>query len=283
MIYQDLLDRVIDDTEPPSTVDVDWLIVRERQRGRRRRWAVTAGSAAVLSLVVAAGVSLAPGRGAAPVGGVDRDPALRHLDAAVWAALSAHAPDLGRMTWNVPEDESWSPSDGPLWVSRLSGGEVGTGTGPYRDLLTSRADWLRDQGAAPVYAATALVPVGQRIDVLDVTIARIGPDSGLADLDCETNTDILNGTSFACQVTTGPAGERIRSAHNAEPFDVTAIPVQPRDRQVQIVVVRLDGIRVDVWARILVYDESAPSLPPLDLAQAESLALDERLSLPADS
>jgi hypothetical protein len=84
--------------------------------------------------------------------------------------------------------------------------------------------------------------------------------------------------------TTQPnSGERIRSAHNAEPFDVTAIPVQPRDRQVQIVVVRPGGIRVDVWARILVYDDSAPSLPPLDLTQAQALALDERLTLPADS
>jgi hypothetical protein len=282
MSYQDLLDRAIGDTEPPSTVDVDRLIVRERRR--RRRWAVSAGSAAVLALLVAAGVSLAPGPGATPVGpavGADRDPALRQVDAAVWAALSEHAPGLGWVTWNVPEDESWSPADGPLWVSRLSGGAAGAGAGPYRGVVTSRADWLRDHGADPVYVATALIPVGQRIDVLDVTIARIGPASSLDDLDCEANTDILNGTSFACEVTVGSGGERIRSAHNAGPFDVEAIPVQPRDRQVQVVVVRPDGIRVDVWARILVYDERAPSLPPLDLNQAEAVALDARLSLPA--
>jgi hypothetical protein len=282
MSYQDLLDRVIGDTEPPSTVDVDRLIVRERRR-HRRRWAVSTGSVAVLALLVALGVSVVPDPGASPVTAADRDPALRHLDAAVWAALSEHAPGLGWVTWTVPEDESWSPSDGPLWVSRLSGGEAGAGSGPYRDVLTSRAEWLRDQGADPVYVATALIPVGQRIDVLDLTIARIGPDSGLADLDCDANTDILNGTSFACEVTTGPRGERIRSADNAGPFDVMAIPVQPRDRQVQAVVVRADGIRVDVWARILVYDDRAPSLPPLDLEQAEALALDKRLSLPADS
>jgi hypothetical protein len=280
--YQDLLDRVIGDAEPPSTVDVDRLIARERRR--RRRWAVAGGAAGALAVLVAVGVTLAPGPGAAPVATADRDPALRQLDAAVWAAIAEHAPELGWVTWNVPEDESWSPSDGPLWVSDLTGAGAGAGALPYRDVLTSRASWLRDQGAARVYVATALIPVGRRIDVLDVTIARIAPDSSLADLDCDANTDILNGTSFACEVTTGPGNELIRLADNNGPFDIEAIgPVQPRDRQNQVVVVRPDGIRVDVWARILVYDDDAPSRPPLDLARAEALALDGRLSLPADA
>jgi hypothetical protein len=280
MSYQDLLDRAIGDTEPPTTVDVDRLIARERRR-RGRRWAISAGAAAVLSVLVAAGVSLAPDPGPTRVAVSDRDPALRHLDAAVWVALSEHASAFGGLTWNVPRDESWSPSDGALWVSRLTGGGADAGPYPYRDILTWRADWLSDRGAALVYGATALIPVGRRVDVLDVSIARIGPDSSLGDLDCELNADILDGTSYACEVTSGPRGERIRSAHNGGPFDVEAIPVQPRDRQVEVVVVRPDGIRVDVGARILVYDESAPSLPALDVAQAEALALDARLDLPS--
>ncbi|MFE9651757.1 hypothetical protein [Micromonospora sp. NPDC006431] len=231
---------------PPTSIDMDRVIARERRARRLRRVGVAALAAAAVGVVLV-GTTAVTGRPRAdvPAAPSPTSPAVRTpapssgasftaMDLAIFEAMGRVAPDL-----------DWAPGLGapegaePVWLS-----------GPSM------------RGYAPDgYMGQARVRSGDRMGRLSVQI----DDAGWGPPVCSADAVRRSG----CAITTGPAGEKIvtMSARN---------PARGLDRKPSggialssnAEVHRPDGvvIIVQMWGE----DEN----PPLTLAQLIALALD---------
>ncbi|WP_200208394.1 hypothetical protein [Micromonospora coerulea] len=260
MSYQTVFREAVGEI-PPTSIDVEQVIRRQRRRHRLRRNGLAAVvGAAVLGVTVPfaiAGVS-GPDLPASPASPSSTTQSARFprpdpgttfsaTDLAVFAALSREAPDVEWIT------EDW-PSDGDLvtWKS------VGS-TSPYF-------------GQGPIRA-------GDRTGYFSMQLEQSW-DNRVAL--CIPETTQENG----CVHRTGPAGEKIQTSSNQAPItaSITNRALKPRgmpaaptsDRFVtsyRVAVERPDGTFLIVT---MVADGEEP---PLTLAQLTAVALDPAITL----
>lgn len=237
---------------PPTSIDVDRIIARQRRRRRLRRVGL-ATTAAIAVLGVTVPVVLAGGQGKdAPVTSGSPTPHLARtprpqpgrtftpLDQAVFAALARHAPDV-----------QWATDSG----------------NPQGDLAT----WNSGGSDAP-YFGTGRIRSGDRFADFLVQIQRAWK------LDpCTAEMIKQNG----CVDSTGPGGEKIQSWTNRNPVSRTpSRPGAPAPTTTatfslrhDVLVERPDGIFLIVTVQADGEDS------PLTLAQLTALALDPTITL----
>ncbi|SCG56891.1 hypothetical protein [Micromonospora humi] len=241
MSYRVIFDEAVGEV-PPSAIDLDRVIARQRRRLRLRRLTV-AGAAAVAVGAIAIGAAVTGGhqRTAPPVA---PSPTVRvpppgqgqtftPTDHAIFEAMSRVAPDL---EWIRQGSGGWEGE--AVWSS-------GTGTRGYTPIA---------------YMGHGRVRVGDLIGRLSVDI----PLDSQPDYPCLSE----QASKAACAIRTGPAGETIRTGSARNPdFMVKRSPTGfTVDRSARVT--RRDGVTIEV--RLMGEDEK----PPLTEEQLVALALD---------
>lgn len=236
---------------PPTSIDVDRIIARQRRRRRLRRVGLAA-TAAVAVLGITVPVAVAGGQGKdAPVTSASPTPQLARtprpepgqtftpLDQAVFAALARHAPDV-----------QWATDSG----------------NPQGDLAT----WSSGGSSSTPFFGTGRIRSGDRFANLLVQIERAWK------LDpCTAEMIKQNG----CVDSIGPGGEKIQSWTNRNPVSPSR-PGAPAPTTTAAFSLRYDVLvqRPDGIFLILTVQADGED-SPLTLAQLTALALDPAITL----
>jgi hypothetical protein len=269
--YQMLLDSAVG-TAPPSTVDLDRVVVAGRRGARRRATGMLSGTAVLVTALLLGAVSLTGGRLGSTGPG---------QPAGVAPAASSAAP-------------SRPASSGPVAIAERTGPALkSVPDDPQRAIelgISTRVDLAR---VAPELTAAAVTSAGATSRTVTEKVPDfryVGADGYRADAVVTTNTGTgylhvlvgfahkvrctSDGVPVACHPVTGPDGELIyrntrygRTGRGVvEEFSVL---VQRRDgSEVAISVTRMPGRS----------DRSGSLGPPLTLDSLVEIALDPRLT-----
>ncbi|WP_405114805.1 hypothetical protein OG559_10795 [Micromonospora sp. NBC_01405] len=253
MTYRQLFDEALG-APPPSSVDIDDLLTRERRRGRLRRGGMYASVATgLLALTLGAGVATGigpasdPGPMTAASSGTQLDHQ-KHLRTAMLAAIEREAPDLRWVKGAKPptNERKW---DGPV-----------TDTPNWS---VEKYAWVSMDG----WQGSGVAARGGVRSYLGINVGRPKKGEPSGPYDC-------SGHSRACQTSTGPNGDKVVAidgdAWKKDPSSPTGSrPITDR----HVTVHRTDGTRVSV--QIFSNDGHL-----LSVEQMIGIALDRAIALP---
>jgi hypothetical protein len=274
---------------PPSTVDVEAVLARERARARVRRFvnpwttagagvaAVAAGAALVLVPGGAGGTAVVPGAAGTPSAPPSADP----------CAISPYPPQTGPP---LPEttDVAASRLSGVLTAAVQQRVAAGTKLAPhalgeypkgkqhgpltfYHVFSAQVAHESSCSGGEDYFMAAATTVDGSRRGNVWAIVTRLGGNATPA-TEC---SDPPEGAQGSCDRTSGPHGETIVALTFTFPGQATVN---------QVNVSKPDGTGVMVEAENIASSAKQPlppdmPSPPLSLAQLKAVALDPALTL----
>jgi len=251
MSYRQVLDEAIGES-PPSTIDIDAIVAKQRHRLSVQRWFGAGMAAAVAIGLVAVGLTVVPRGGSGTAVGAPRpeshSAALARLDHRLWADMAMAAPGMG-----------WVREASVAAAYQVAGGSQFWSSG-----------WTTPD-VADVYTGQGLIKADDRVGTVSFEIGI-----SLGSIECPSNWG--NDVHLTCSANTRPDGTHTVVQQS------TFTGVQPTELDIVVSVLHANGMYVTATtinhSGLARTDPDTTAAPPLTSAQLMQIALDPALTFP---